>query len=200
MSIICMSPDDTAKNFTYSWHSDGLHIQPGRSDKIVEDLFPTGTRLYVPKVKKSENYSCTVDNRAGVFSLTSYVFMQKGKYKEKEIWYLFWRTWCKTVNCVHVPSLDITFQSHMSWSCFRSLIYDERWLLVCWYWWCWWPSLFKLPLHNTNISKGDCNFRASTSLFNIFAINIKVKHTLVIGSYLLQIKKYYITLHRYIWG
>ena len=81
MSIICMSPDDTAKNFTYSWHSEGLHIQLGRSDKIVEDLFPTGTRLYVPKVKKSENYSCTVDNRAGVFSLTSYVFMQKGKYK-----------------------------------------------------------------------------------------------------------------------
>ncbi|CAC5367520.1 unnamed protein product [Mytilus coruscus] len=77
MSIICMSPEDTAKNFTYTWHSGRTYIPPGQSDQIVEDLFPTGTRLFVRKVNKSQNFSCTVENKAGAFTLTSHVFVQK---------------------------------------------------------------------------------------------------------------------------
>lgn len=79
MSIICMSPEDTAKNFTYTWHSGRTYIPPGQPDQIVEDLFPTGTRLFVRKINKSANFSCTVENKAGAFTLTSHVFVQKGK-------------------------------------------------------------------------------------------------------------------------
>lgn len=79
-SIICMSPEDTAKNFTYRWHSNDKTIHPGRSDQIVEDLFPTGTRLFVPNLNKSANFSCTVENKAGTFTLTSHVFVQKGMF------------------------------------------------------------------------------------------------------------------------
>ncbi|VDI49705.1 Hypothetical predicted protein [Mytilus galloprovincialis] len=77
MSIICMSPEDTAKNFTYTWHSGRTYIPPGQPDQIVEDLFPTGTRLFVRKINKSANFSCTVENKAGAFTLTSHVFVQK---------------------------------------------------------------------------------------------------------------------------
>ena len=45
---------------------------------------------------------------------------------------------------VPIPSEDLDFQSHTSWSFLFSVSYDERWLFVLLILVIFWPSLFKL--------------------------------------------------------
>ena len=54
---------------------------------------------------------------------------------------------------MHVPSQDLDFQCHISWSflCVQWVVVRSRDINDCWFCWCWcncWPSLLKRSFHN----------------------------------------------------
>ena len=43
--------------------------------EIVEDLLPSGSRLYIPRLEVSANYTCRVVNKAGPAEKSAFVFL-----------------------------------------------------------------------------------------------------------------------------
>ena len=43
--------------------------------EIVEDLLPSGSRLYIPRLEVSANYTCRVVNKAGAAEKSAFVFL-----------------------------------------------------------------------------------------------------------------------------
>lgn len=75
-----MSPDDTQRTFLNEWFEGTVKIPPGhRKDRIVEDLFPTGTRLFIPSLTHSATFTCRVTNSAGSVNVTSHIFVPEGR-------------------------------------------------------------------------------------------------------------------------
>ncbi|XP_069126254.1 uncharacterized protein [Argopecten irradians] len=75
VTVRCMSPDDTQNNFQYDWFQDGYKIQNGQTDKRVEDLKPTGIRLFVRNMQHGSVFTCRVTNKAGSVNVTSHVYV-----------------------------------------------------------------------------------------------------------------------------
>jgi hypothetical protein len=59
---------------------------------------------------------------------------------------------------VPVPSQNLDFQRHMSWSflCSVSTVKMRGDCSFCWYWWNWWPSLLKISFHISNLVRTTC--------------------------------------------
>ncbi|XP_050403368.1 uncharacterized protein LOC126819404 isoform X2 [Patella vulgata] len=74
----CVTPDDTRQTFQYTWFKNGVEIEAGNGEEIIEDLLPAGSRLLVRRVTSDANYTCYITNSAGTSNLTAYVFVLPG--------------------------------------------------------------------------------------------------------------------------
>ncbi|OWF46372.1 uncharacterized protein LOC110455783 isoform X2 [Mizuhopecten yessoensis] len=75
VTIRCMSPDDTQNKFKYEWFEKGYKIQNGKQGNRVEDLKPTGIRLFVRNMQQGSVFTCRVTNKAGSVNVTSHVYV-----------------------------------------------------------------------------------------------------------------------------
>ncbi|KFM59435.1 hypothetical protein X975_03397, partial [Stegodyphus mimosarum] len=74
-----MSKEDIFENFRYTWLKDNRHIQKERDMEVVEDLFPTGTRIILEKALTSANYTCIVHAPSVSKRDTSYITVLNAK-------------------------------------------------------------------------------------------------------------------------
>ncbi|XP_076462045.1 uncharacterized protein LOC143294556 [Babylonia areolata] len=77
LSFRCLSPDENMRTFSYQWLRDGeeLATRERLNGEIVEDLLPSGSRLFIPRLQLSANYTCRVVNKAGPSEKSAFVFM-----------------------------------------------------------------------------------------------------------------------------
>ncbi|XP_070196079.1 uncharacterized protein, partial [Littorina saxatilis] len=77
VSFRCLSPDENMRTFTYKWLRNGQEVSKEESvnKEIVEDLLPSGSRLYIPRLSVSANYTCRVANKAGASEKSAFVFV-----------------------------------------------------------------------------------------------------------------------------
>ena len=61
----CLSRDDKTGDFVYTWWKDNEILIAGPNDEIVEDLYPTGSRIRVRSAKVSAVYTCEVESPSG---------------------------------------------------------------------------------------------------------------------------------------
>ena len=61
----CLSRDDKTGDFVYTWWRDDELLEAGPNDEVVEDLYPTGSRVRVRSAKVSAVYTCEVESPAG---------------------------------------------------------------------------------------------------------------------------------------
>ncbi|PVD23414.1 hypothetical protein C0Q70_16683 [Pomacea canaliculata] len=74
-SFRCLSPDDNMRTFSYQWLRDGALLGETVNGEVVEDLLPSGSRLFLSRARVSANYSCRVHNRAGATSKSVVLFV-----------------------------------------------------------------------------------------------------------------------------
>ncbi|XP_033739232.1 uncharacterized protein LOC117326583 [Pecten maximus] len=75
VTVRCMSPDDTQNKFQYEWFENGYTIPNGKNGKRVEDLKPTGIRLFVRNMQQGSVFTCRVTNKAGSVNVTAHVYV-----------------------------------------------------------------------------------------------------------------------------
>ena len=61
----CLSRDDKTGDFVYTWWKDNEILIAGPNDEVVEDLYPTGSRIRVRSAQVSAVYTCEVENPSG---------------------------------------------------------------------------------------------------------------------------------------
>nr|KAG5703222.1 hypothetical protein BaRGS_034133 [Batillaria attramentaria] len=74
-SFRCLSPDENMRTFSYEWLRNGQPLGEPKNGEVVEDLLPSGSRLYLTGVKKTANYTCRVVNSAGASQKQVFVFV-----------------------------------------------------------------------------------------------------------------------------
>ena len=77
--ISCLSRDDDFDPFVYTWLKDGDPLVP-TYEETPEDLFPTGSHLYLRDVKEDAVYTCVVKSAAGTVQDSCYVHVMRGQY------------------------------------------------------------------------------------------------------------------------
>lgn len=78
--IFCYSPEDNLlKNFGYTWLKNGELLNPLREKEIIEDLYPTGSRLLIHGAEKTTTYTCIVSSAAGATHKNSIVTIVPNK-------------------------------------------------------------------------------------------------------------------------
>lgn len=74
MIIYCLSSEDTfSRKYGYTWLKNGEILNPKRGGEIVEDIFPTGTRLLIRNARHTARYSCILSTTAGTTVKTSVI-------------------------------------------------------------------------------------------------------------------------------
>ncbi|XP_076439888.1 uncharacterized protein LOC143279684 [Babylonia areolata] len=78
LSFRCLSPDENMRTFSYEWLRNGQSLSREEdlvNGELVEDLLPSGSRLYIPGLRAGARYSCRVLNKAGAALKTASVFL-----------------------------------------------------------------------------------------------------------------------------
>ncbi|XP_076333592.1 uncharacterized protein LOC143237832 isoform X2 [Tachypleus tridentatus] len=64
--ITCLTKDASLRNVGFNWLKDGRILNPSKQPELIEDIFPTGSRVVIHSVKKSATYSCILTTAAGM--------------------------------------------------------------------------------------------------------------------------------------
>ncbi|KAL8566790.1 hypothetical protein ACOMHN_005741 [Nucella lapillus] len=79
LSFRCISYDENTRTFSYQWLRDGRPITGEKDYKVngeqVEDLLPSGSRLFIPRLVARANYTCRVLNKAGAAQMSAQVYL-----------------------------------------------------------------------------------------------------------------------------
>ena len=79
-----------------------------------------------------------------------------------------------------VPSKDLDFQRHMSWSFYGQWIEVRGGCSFCWYWWNYWLSLFKLSFHKSTWTLQKIMLNGIICIINILDIQLLVQSVYII--------------------
>ena len=136
---------------------------PCMTDTVITIQFELGSMFWKTKQLYTHGRMYT---HVFIICLNMYC-LWRSSYQEGKSWYSI--NWLNPATFfVPVPSQDFDFQHHMSWSiyllfssCSVSSVKMRGNFSLCWYWWNWWPSLFKLSFHNlcnSTACKSEANF------------------------------------------
>ena len=77
----CLSSDDDRGEFTYQWKKGGelLEASDKQTDEVIEDLYPTGSRLTVHAKKTTQVYTCAITAPSGEAQESCRINVAKGK-------------------------------------------------------------------------------------------------------------------------
>ncbi|XP_022254810.1 uncharacterized protein LOC111088575 [Limulus polyphemus] len=64
--ITCLSKDASSRKVGFNWLKDGRILNPSKQPELIEDIFPTGSRVVIHSVNKSAIYSCILTTTAGM--------------------------------------------------------------------------------------------------------------------------------------
>lgn len=64
--MFCYSPEDNfARKYGYNWLKNGEILNPIIRNEVIEDLYPTGSRILIKKIRHTATYTCIVSTSAG---------------------------------------------------------------------------------------------------------------------------------------
>jgi len=64
--LTCFGREDVAlRKYGYNWLKNGEILNPIRENEQIEDLYPTGSRIIVPRASRSATYTCLATTPAG---------------------------------------------------------------------------------------------------------------------------------------
>ncbi|XP_067141249.1 LOW QUALITY PROTEIN: uncharacterized protein [Centruroides vittatus] len=71
--ITCLSEESVYGNFGYNWLKNGKILNPSSEPELIEDLFPTGSRIILQSIITSTVYTCIITSSAGAIRKDSVI-------------------------------------------------------------------------------------------------------------------------------
>lgn len=71
--ITCLSEENVYGNFGYNWLKNGKILNPSSEPELIEDLFPTGSRIILHSITTSTIYTCIITSNAGAIRKESII-------------------------------------------------------------------------------------------------------------------------------
>ena len=79
ISCTCLSRDDETGDFVYTWWRDEEILEAGPNDEVIEDMYPTGSRVRVRSAHISAVYTCEVQSPVGKSQEQCHLSISSGK-------------------------------------------------------------------------------------------------------------------------